>query len=127
LRVERSVPLYGKELSDTTSPHEASLERRCISWEKGCYLGQEAVCMQEMRGKVKRRTVLLRVEGGAVPEPGTPVTDATGTAAGETRTGARSTVHGHPLALAVVSAVLAVPGGSVRIGGEVATVVEPNL
>ena len=127
LRVERAVPLYGKDFSDATSPHEASLERRCISWEKGCYLGQEAVCMQEMRGKVKRRTVLLRVEGPVVPEPGTKAFDSAGALVGETRTAVRSAVHGHPLALAVVSAALAVPGAAVRIGDHIATVVEPNL
>jgi folate-binding protein YgfZ len=127
LRVERGVPLYGKDFSDATSPHEASLERRCISWEKGCYLGQEAVCMQEMRGKVKRRTVLLRVQGPVVPEPGTKVHDAAGALVGETRTASRSAVHGHPLALAVVSAALAVPGASLRIGDQAAAVVDPIL
>lgn len=126
LRIERLVPLYGTDFFETTSPHEASLERRCISWEKGCYLGQEAVCMQEMRGKVKRRTVLLRLDGGPVPPPGTPVTDASGAPAGETRSAVASTVHGAPLALAVVSAGLAVPGVALRVGEHPATVVEPN-
>src|SRR5437773_195944 len=48
LRVERLVPLYGIDMDDQRSPHEASLDRRAVSWEKGCYLGQEAVCMQDM-------------------------------------------------------------------------------
>ncbi|HEX3594161.1 MAG TPA: folate-binding protein YgfZ, partial [Polyangiaceae bacterium] len=52
LRVERLVPAYGVDMDEQRSPHEVSLERRTVSWSKGCYLGQEAVCMQDMRGKV---------------------------------------------------------------------------
>jgi folate-binding protein YgfZ len=29
-----------------------SLEKRAVSFSKGCYLGQEVVCMLEMRGHV---------------------------------------------------------------------------
>jgi folate-binding Fe-S cluster repair protein YgfZ len=39
------------------------LERRAVSWTKGCYLGQEVVCMQDMRGRVKRRLVALELDG----------------------------------------------------------------
>lgn len=126
LRVERFVPLYGKDFFDTTSPHEASLERRCISWDKGCYLGQEAVCMQEMRGKVKRRMALLRVEGAPPPAAGTPVTDAAGAVVGETRTAVASVTHGGAAALAVLSAATAVPGATLRVGDRPAVVVEPD-
>jgi folate-binding protein YgfZ len=126
LRVERLVPAYGVDVTDATSPHEASLERRCISWEKGCYLGQEAVCMQEMRGKVKRRTVLIRLDSGAPPTFGTAVTDETGAPLGTTRTAVASAVHAHPIALAVLLAPSAVPGTRVRVAGEPASVVEPD-
>jgi folate-binding protein YgfZ len=126
LRVERQVPAYGIDMTEATSPHEASLERRCISWDKGCYLGQEAVCMQEMRGKVKRRTVLLRIDGDAPPPAGSAVTDAAGAPIGETRTSASSHVLGGPVALSVVLAASAEPGTSVFVLGHRATVIEPN-
>jgi hypothetical protein len=64
-RLQHDLPEYGVDYSNEDRPHEASLERRAVSWTKGCYLGQEAVCMQDMRGKVKRRLRSLRVSAAA--------------------------------------------------------------
>lgn len=50
---------FGVDFGERDNPHEASLDRVAVSWTKGCYLGQEVVCMQDMRGKVKRRLVAL--------------------------------------------------------------------
>jgi tRNA-modifying protein YgfZ len=55
--------VFGVDFGERDNPHEASLDRIAVNWTKGCYLGQEVVCMQDMRGKVKRRLVAL--EGGA--------------------------------------------------------------
>lgn len=65
LRVERNLPELGLDFDGKDRPHEAALERRAVNWSKGCYLGQEVVCMQDMRGKVKRSTRLLRVDAPA--------------------------------------------------------------
>jgi folate-binding protein YgfZ len=46
------VPRFGVDFDDTTYPQEASLEKTAVSFDKGCYLGQEVVCMLEMRGHV---------------------------------------------------------------------------
>ena len=61
VRVTHGVGLFGTDYGPSDNPHEAALERRAIAWNKGCYLGQEAVFMQDARGKVKRRLVVLRV------------------------------------------------------------------
>jgi folate-binding protein YgfZ len=61
LRLERGLPEFGIDFDQNDRPHEAALERRAVSWTKGCYLGQEVVCMQDMRGKVKRSVRVLRV------------------------------------------------------------------
>jgi tRNA-modifying protein YgfZ len=53
---------FGVDFAERDNPHEASLDRVAVSWTKGCYLGQEVVCMQDMRGKVKRR--LIALDGG---------------------------------------------------------------
>ena len=126
LRVERLVPLYGIDVDEQRNPHEASLDRRSISWDKGCYLGQEAVCMLDMRGKVKRRLVLVALEGDVTPGPGTPVSDAAGTVLGETRTAALSSLFGCGLALALLAEAATVPGTRLTVGGVSAAVVEPN-
>ncbi len=60
-RIRLGLPRFGVDYDGSDNPHEAGLERRVISWTKGCYLGQEVVCMQDMRGKVKRRLVRLEL------------------------------------------------------------------
>jgi folate-binding protein YgfZ len=61
VRLALAFPKFGVDYGSDDNPHQASLERRAVSWSKGCYLGQEVVCMQDMRGRVKRRLVLLEV------------------------------------------------------------------
>lgn len=68
LRLERGLPEFGVDFDGADRPHEAALDRRAVSWSKGCYLGQEVVCMQDMRGKVKRSVRALKVD--APPEAG---------------------------------------------------------
>lgn len=63
LLAAHGLGVFGVDFGERDNPHEASLERVAVSWTKGCYLGQEVVCMQDMRGKVKRRLVSL--EGSA--------------------------------------------------------------
>lgn len=55
LRLRSGLGEFGLDFDASSRPHEAGLERRAVSWSKGCYLGQEVVCMQDMRGKVKAR------------------------------------------------------------------------
>ena len=126
LRVERLLPEYGVDIDEQRSPHEASLERRAVSWTKGCYLGQEAVCMQDMRGKVKRRLATLLVSSGTAPPMGTPVTRSDGTKVGETRSASISEVLGGPVALALLSAEATAPGTALIVGTAPASVVEPQ-
>ncbi|HEY4249963.1 MAG TPA: folate-binding protein [Roseomonas sp.] len=57
-----------------------------ISWTKGCYMGQELTARTRYRGLLKRRILPVQVQG-ALPAPGTPVTDAAGAALGELRSG----------------------------------------
>jgi folate-binding protein YgfZ len=66
LRVERGVPQFGVDFGPEQRPHEAGLERSSVDWSKGCYLGQEVVCMQDLRGKVSRRLQRLYVGSGSV-------------------------------------------------------------
>ena len=126
LRVERLVPLHGIDMDEQRSPHEVSLERRTVSWSKGCYLGQEAVCMQDMRGKVKRRLAIVRFEGAVVPASGAKVLDASGSVVGETRSAAQSALLGGPAALAFLSATSATPGTALTVDGARGEVVEPR-
>lgn len=64
-RLAWGIPELGRDFTSADNPHEASLDRRAVDWNKGCYLGQEVVCMQDMRGKIKRRIARVQVEPGA--------------------------------------------------------------
>ncbi len=88
-----------------------------MSFEKGCYLGQEVVFMLEKRGHVKRRLVPLVVEAAEAPAAGAPVTDGSGAPAGEVTSATVSPTLGKAVALAMMKRLLAVPGQGVVVQG----------
>ncbi len=53
-----------------------------VSFDKGCYLGQEIVARAQHRGQVKRHLVRMMWQGENVPTAGTPLTDDSGQARG---------------------------------------------
>ncbi len=55
LRIAASIPTIDVDyLPDEALVHELGLERALVSFDKGCYLGQETVARTEYRGKVNR-------------------------------------------------------------------------
>jgi folate-binding protein YgfZ len=54
LRVEAGVPRFPQDMDEQTIPLEANLER-AISYEKGCYIGQEVIARATFRGHVNRK------------------------------------------------------------------------
>ncbi len=70
--VLRAVPRFGADFDTTNFVQEAAITPRAVSFNKGCYLGQEVVCRLEMRGQVQRHLVALEVSG-AVPSRGDAV------------------------------------------------------
>ncbi len=77
-RVAHGLPEFGVDFGPEDNPHQAGLDRRAVSWTKGCYLGQEVVCMQDMRGKVKRSLSKLVLPVGTSLEPGAPLSTESG-------------------------------------------------
>lgn len=123
LRLEGAWPEFGVDYSTSDNPHEASLERRTVAWDKGCYLGQEVVCMQDMRGKLKRRVVCIRVQGAALPAPGTEVrSSAGGEVVGHVTSAALGRREGAPLAMAMVKAPHFEAGRELCVGDTSGTV-----
>ncbi len=41
-----------------------------VSFEKGCYTGQEVIARTQHRGKIKRRMFRFAIPGGDIPDPG---------------------------------------------------------
>lgn len=77
LRVERGAPEIGVDTGDTTLVQEALLDD-AVSFDKGCYLGQETVARLHYRGHPNRRLARIALEG-PVP-PGAPIDAAEGAA-----------------------------------------------
>jgi folate-binding protein YgfZ len=69
LRIEAGVPRFGAEFDADTLVLEAGLDD-CISYTKGCYVGQEVVARQHTRGHVNRGRRGLLLTGTTVPERG---------------------------------------------------------
>lgn len=68
LRVERGVPVYGREITADNLPQETGQTERAIHFDKGCYTGQEVVARIHYRGHVNRR-----LAGFASREPTAPL------------------------------------------------------
>jgi len=64
-RVETGRPRYGVDLDDSVIPQEAGLNARAVSFEKGCYVGQETVARLYFRGKPNRHLRGLKLSGPA--------------------------------------------------------------
>jgi len=73
IRIEHGVPRWGKEMDAKTFPQEAGIDAWAVHYDKGCYLGQEAMAKIHFRGKVNRRLAQLR--GDALREGATIVSD----------------------------------------------------
>ena len=116
LRVERGVPRFGVDFDETTYPQEAALEKRAVSFDKGCYLGQEVVCMLELRGHVKRKLARVSIDGTALPTKGAVVTDDSGAEVGSLTSAAISLENGQIVGLAMLKLAKTEPGTSLHIG-----------
>ncbi|HEX7291160.1 MAG TPA: folate-binding protein [Conexibacter sp.] len=119
LRVECGRPRYGVDLDDSTIPQEAGLNERAVSFEKGCYVGQETVARLFYKGKPNRH--LRGVRLSAPVEPGTELT-AGDKVVGRLGSVVRSPDHG-PIGLALVRREVE-PGAELVAGAASATVVE---
>jgi folate-binding protein YgfZ len=63
LRILALTPRFGREIDDRVLPAEAGLDRRAVSFSKGCYPGQEPIARLRFRGKPNRMLRLLELEG----------------------------------------------------------------
>jgi folate-binding protein YgfZ len=71
LDIVAGVPWIGPATQDEFVPQMANLELLgAVSFDKGCYPGQEIVARSQYRGKVKRRLALAHVDGERAPLAG---------------------------------------------------------
>jgi aminomethyltransferase len=111
-RIEAGIPRFG---IDATSDHlapEAGYEN-AISYDKGCYSGQEIVARIRTYGHVNRRLSRIRLEGAGVPKRGDEIRVAE-KVVGHVTSAALS-FDGHAVALGYVRFAHSEPGTEVRV------------
>ena len=86
IRIEHAIARWGREMDAKTFPQEVSLDDRAVHYDKGCYVGQEAMAKIHLRGKVNRR--LRSLESPEELEPGQELTS------GDDRVGVVTSVSG---------------------------------
>ena len=120
-RVALGVPLFGRDLDDETVPLEGGLDR-AISFDKGCYVGQEVVAMATYRGRVTWNLVRLQV-AGAPPALGTLLDPKRAGKRGRITSAAPLPGGQRSVLLGYVHKELIVPGSAVELeDGRTATV-----
>ena len=74
--IESGLPWFGSEQSEQHLPQMLNIDRLGgISFNKGCYTGQEIVARTHYLGKVKRALFIAGCAGADLPQPGTSVLD----------------------------------------------------
>ncbi len=72
-RVAAGIPRFGADITPENFPAEAGILERAVSFEKGCYPGQETVARMRYRGH-PNKTLHRLVVDGPPPPPNTPIT-----------------------------------------------------
>ena len=122
LRLEAGVPWFPVDFNDAQIPHEAAIETTHISFNKGCYTGQEIVERVRSRGHVNRKRVLLKFSTTAPPAPGTKLR-AGGAEVGYVTSAAFSPATGTSIGMGYVRREQFAPGSVVEFDGGTAAVV----
>jgi aminomethyltransferase len=121
-RIEAGIPWPGREITSEYLPAETRQQERAVSFQKGCYLGQEVVERMRSRHVVARQLVGLRLETAA--EQGASILDADGKPVGQLTSAGRSPFLNAPIALGYVKTALSSSGTRLIVGEVPALVVD---
>ena len=117
LRIEQGIARWGSELSENVIPNEAALDKRAISYTKGCYLGQEVISRIKSLGHVNRHLRGLLPVDDIVLETGDKLVgaaDATKDVGLITSVG-RSRSLGRAIALGYIRRGFDAPGSTLQV------------
>ena len=67
IRIAHGVARWGRDMDEKTFPQEAGIDGRAVHYNKGCYVGQEAMAKIHFRGKVNRRLAVLNAQAPLSP------------------------------------------------------------
>lgn len=124
LRIEQGYPLYGIDISPDNLPQEVARNAQAISFNKGCYLGQEPVARLDALGHTNKELRRLLIEGGHLELPTNNPTQpvslydlTTGNAVGLLTSAARDPQGQGVVALGYLKTKWTTAGTQVRVEG----------
>jgi folate-binding protein YgfZ len=117
LRLDAGIPAIPEEFGPADLPQEAGLEGAAVSFQKGCYLGQEVMARLKAMGQVRRQLWRVAGEGNLIPAPGTPLRGAEDRPVGEVR-GAAPDGRGGWIGLAMITLLHAPADGRLLLPGD---------
>lgn len=100
-RIEDKLPLFGVDFDGSNLPQEVNRDHMAISFDKGCYLGQETVARIDALGHVNQKLVTVQFDGKSVPPVGLELR-LHDEIVGRVTSSCWSVKEGAPLALAMV-------------------------
>jgi folate-binding protein YgfZ len=121
LRTEAGIPVFGVDIDETTTMPE--LGEAGISYDKGCYIGQEVVAKVKYIGHVNRRFIGLVLGGNELPAVRSPILKG-GREVGYITTAVISPRLNRPIALGFVSRAAYAAGSEVETGAGTAKIVD---
>ena len=121
LRLEAGVPWYPADFNEAMIPHEAAVETTHVSFNKGCYTGQEIVERVRSRGHVNRKRVSLKFSVATPPPVGAKLR-ASGAEIGFVSSAAGMPNAQPAIGMGYVRRELFAPGSVVEFDGGTATV-----
>ncbi|MCU0713950.1 MAG: hypothetical protein MUC43_17970 [Pirellula sp.] len=67
-RIANFWPWYGQDFDDKNLPQEINRNEQAISFNKGCYLGQETIARLDALGQVQKKLVRLKLNTEVLPD-----------------------------------------------------------
>lgn len=101
IRIASGIPVWGRELTEGMLPPEAGLDVSDVSYQKGCYIGQEIISRMKSSGKVNRRLARLSLEPD-FPIDGASIVDSSGGSAGQLTSISPRIIAGYRPAMAYI-------------------------
>jgi len=74
VRIEAGEPQMGVDVDESTIPQESGLVEEAVSFDKGCFLGQELVARIDSRGRVNRHLRGVVITENVLPPLGARIT-----------------------------------------------------
>ena len=121
LRIEAGLPLFGVDMDETTIVPELGLDA-LISYNKGCYIGQEIIARIHFRGHVAKQLRGLVIGGDAADLADAELRSADDKPAGRVTSLVFSPTLGRTVALAFVRWDYLADGTELKLGAATATV-----